>query len=461
MVVNVNRYIYNVGFSVDDIEFGSEPPALFNQLFLGQGEFYDALLKLLPADKNSASKSPLAKLKDAMEIYKTSYDKLMDNYVMAYSSCGTLACCDELKNTGKQSFSTLSNQLSAVRNSYNDGYAGISSEINKAQLNLNNFNLNLDGCRKTITTKNALSEELKKLKEKPKENAAKIIETQKKIDALPTCDTLEIKEEINTAELAVKEYTLTKETLERLWTAFEKPAEDQLLKLVLFNNNMSREHLYYTAPPIYPQGHQLQFGLRISPRDTGSLVTKWNIMPLRNDSTGFDVTVVNKWYVSFSSGVFGSFGKRFKDETYEWQAQPNAGGVITDSAQYKLTGTGNGSSPIGFAALANLGVKLTKGFGVGLGVGAGLSIEDQPKPVYLAGLSLMFGTKQQFNITIGGVAAQVKKLRSELYPNMGQVVYDTKPTGISYKKSLEAGGFIAITYTIFTPGSKRSVISGH
>jgi hypothetical protein len=55
---------------------------------------------------------------------------------------------------------------------------------------------------------------------------------------------------------------------------------------------------------------------------------------------------------------------------------------------------------------------------------------------------------------------QVEKIKTDLYPNMNSTIYDSKPATIEFKKGLEAGGFVSVTYTIFTPGSRRGITSG-
>src|SRR4051812_25522881 len=37
-VININRYLYNVGVSADNINYNSEQPTLFKELFLGEGK---------------------------------------------------------------------------------------------------------------------------------------------------------------------------------------------------------------------------------------------------------------------------------------------------------------------------------------------------------------------------------------------------------------------------------------
>lgn len=36
-VANINRYVYDIDFAADDVQFGSQQPEIFSQLFLGQG----------------------------------------------------------------------------------------------------------------------------------------------------------------------------------------------------------------------------------------------------------------------------------------------------------------------------------------------------------------------------------------------------------------------------------------
>jgi hypothetical protein len=456
-VINVNRYIYDVSFSVDDIDFGSEPPALFNQLFLGNGDYLDGLLKSLAPAEEAFGEDVLAPFTDKLKKFKEKYDQLVDNYVKVYTLHTTLGCREDITQV---TFSELSKELYEVR----ETYFSVSRTISEMQVEADQYlaasKADLERCHATVRRIGALEAEIRELKKNEVKNSKQIAAKQGELESITRCDTTSLKEEVVEKESTQKKIVLAKEAVEEIWIAYIKPTDEQLLQMALFHNNMGRQHLYYLAPPVYPQGHRLSFGLKISPRDTGSsLISKWNSMPLYKDSLGFDVTVVNKFYVSFSSGLFAGFGKNLRDDTYEFQPQVSSGNTVTDSAQYKLVSTGQAAPPFGFAAFANIGFKFDRGFSAGVSVGAGISIEDKPRPVYLGGLSLLFGNKQQFNMTFGVAAMQAKKLKADMYPDISNVVYDTKPS-IEYKKKLEAGGFVAITYTLFTPGSKKGVTSG-
>lgn len=458
VAINLNRYMYDVSFYIDDISFGSEPPALFTNLFLGQGDFIDGLSKLAKPVETAVAEYPWKKLEEALIAFKMNYDALTDNYIRAYSDCETFECCEKIN---KKKFSDYSKELLQLKLMYHATMSEINKMLSDAQKDLGTINTTLEKARADHKKAISLDEEIKKLKDDPKADKKKLAEKQKERAAIILTDTTNTFKQKTYAETAVTTYTQAKETIEKIWADFSKPTEEQLMRMVLFNNNLSKENFSYTAPPIYPQGDRLEFGLKIVPRDTAaSVVSKWNIKPLDRDSTSFAVAVTQKSFVSFSSGIFIGFGNKFRDQTYQWQAQPNSDNVITDSAQYKLISTGNASPPIGFSALAHMGKKLTPGFGMALAIGAGISIEDKPRPVYLGGVSFMFGNQQQFSISTGVACMQVEKLRSEAYPNMNTTVYDSRPASIDYKKGLEAGGFVSLTYIIFTPGARRAVASG-
>lgn len=179
-------------------------------------------------------------------------------------------------------------------------------------------------------------------------------------------------------------------------------------------------------------------------------------MPLYNDSLGLDVFVENKWFVSFSSGPFVGIGKGIRNETYQWQAQPDGTGVISQNSQYKLVETDQKNYPVGFAAFANIGTKLTRGFGIAISPGVGVSIEDRPKPTYLIGPSFMFGEKQQLNISIGALFKKVEKFNPAAYPNLN-TQFATKPSEVEYSSKFAPGGFLSISYTFFSYDRSKSV----
>jgi hypothetical protein len=352
-------------------------------------------------------------------------------------------------------FSTISSQITILKIAYENARLFVNNKLNDIQPKIDKNSKSLNDCRDNLKKKAVLEDSLKMLLVKnPGSKRIKPIKAD--IENL-NCDTNQYLLEIKTHGSNITSFIIQKETLEKIWNSIIKPTDEQIMKLVLFNNNLVAEHFSYTAPPIYPQGNRIRFGLRISPRDSlHSLISKWNIMPLYNDSISFDLPVLYKPYVSFSTGPFLGFGKNLYNESYAWQPQPDNHNVIPDSAQFKLVSTGRIYNPIGFAAIANIGIKFSNFFGLGGSIGVGVTVETKPRPAYLGGVSLFIGNKQQFTVTYGIAAMQMDRLKTDLYPDMTKTLYNSNPGNVSYTKKLEFGQFISITYTAFTLGNTRA-----
>lgn len=242
----------------------------------------------------------------------------------------------------------------------------------------------------------------------------------------------------------------------------DKISNEELMKLILFTDNLIASNFAYISPPIYPKGNLLDIGIEINPVDS-NLLRKLNIAPQDDDSLGIQLFVKKKWYVGFSSGPFVAFGRKntFNQDSYSWQQQPdtiiNGNGIISDSSRYKLAKSGKTTLPVGLAAFANFGLKVTKNVGVGGTVGVGIIIEKNPRPIFFLGASLFLGSDwHQFNISLGAALVQIKD-KSGLYQD--NVLYSTKPTEIEYSKKTVVSGFISVSYTLFSSVNTRKASS--
>jgi len=445
-VVNVNRYIYNIDLVANDVEFGSNPPELFKQLFLGDGNVLDNLLAKLNTDKMIDPKMQITnignakiiandsieKLKNlfilALDSFKEEYNLMLENQLKVYDFCpATIECCDQKHD--KQKFKEFADLILQLKFSYLEYNSGFSSEMARLQKQIEFLNVELDSAN-----------EIGKGKKIATMNKKHVDSIKNKIIQL-------------NQEKASKESV--KADIDIIFESISTIKDEDLMKLVLFNQNMVADHFSYTSPPIFPNSNKLNIGIKFNPVDS-SPIKKWDIMPLVDDSLGLEILVKDKWFISFSSGPFVGLGKSIQDDTYGWQAQLDSNGVISDASPYKLVNTGNSGLPIGLAAYANMGTKLTTGFGIGLSVGVGVVIEKDPKPVYLLGGSLYFGGKQQLNITGGVSLMHVDRLKSELYPNLSGNLYSNKSTQIEYSSELRIGGFISVSYTLFSMDRTRN-----
>lgn len=400
-IININRYIYNAGFIVDDIDFGSETPAIFNQLFLGQGDWMTTLISKAAGMVETDTASLLKKLRN----FKYKYDNLLQKKIQAHSICDRGAkCCEDIQSVD---FPAMAKEL---------------------------FEIKLEFGEQSVTIKQELAE--------AKEDLATLKKNKAPDD------------EIEDQESLVRSLESVQADFEKLFASFAQLTDEDLMRLVLFNNNFVADHYRYISPSIYPQGNRLSIKMGITARDS-SLVRKWNIMPVVYDSVFIDIPVLLKPFVSFSVGPFFGLSEKLKSD--EFEAKPKSvGGVVSDSAKYEIVSTGPRAGPLGIAALGTFGMKLSNMFGLGISAGAGVNIQPKPRPAYLAGLTVFAGDRQQFNLTGGMVITQVDRLRTGLYES--GVVYDARPE-ISYNRKTETGFFLSLTYTVFTPSSRKGITS--
>lgn len=451
-VININRYLYDIGFSADDNEFGSEPPALFNQLFLGQGGFVEGLLQNLNKSMNLMTDSQTSppdfqEFTTALVEFMSVYNSLVEKRLTAFSACpGDLpACGTDIED--KVTYMELTESLLTLKVAYHANSSVLTASIAQLSTKIAAAQKAFDECQKKTED---LTTELK-AETTPSKRAK--IETE-----IKNLKCQEKEKELTDLKETKKLQESLKSDSEKLWEIFSKITDEDLMKLVLFQNNLVQEHFSYTSPPIFPAGNYLTIGLGITPSDS-SLAKKWNIMPLAADSFGVSLFVKGKTYVSFSSGPFLLLGGSVRHHTFGWEPQPDQDGVISDSSQYKLVPTGKGSQPIGLSAFANLGIQVTRGIGIGLSPGVGITIEEKPRPAYLFGLSLLLGEQRQFNVTAGGLLTYADRLKSGLYPDMGNRLYASKPPTIEFNRELKKGGFIALSYTFHTLHKTRSTKS--
>lgn len=443
-ILNVNRYLYNIDLAADNVHFGNQPPLLFRQLFLGESA--DSLIGTLTGNTKKSVLTSIPRVKlflAAYATFKKSYDSLRNNQLKAFSTCPQDLPC----NCGQLSFSELSNQLTALKDAYVAAQAALSDVKTKKEQELETCTEN----EKNNDARAVIESKLKELRKAKNPDQKKIKELQDQLEDLPGCD----KETKKVYENERDEAVSTSKTLEEIFKVITSLSEGELFRLILFNNNLKADDFVYSAPPIFPQGNRLELALKIAPNDTAK---KLMITPLHNDSLFLDLPVLYKPYISFSSGLFYAGGRKLESDQYAFRAVAEDGVTgYTDTAQYTLVNTGSSRTSLGFAALANMGMRLGYSWGAGVSAGVGLTIEENPRPAYLVGLSAYWGDRSQFNLTFGCAMLRVNRLKKDLYPN--EAVYSPKPD-IQYQKPLRAGFFVSLSYAVFELEKKRAVRSG-
>lgn len=251
------------------------------------------------------------------------------------------------------------------------------------------------------------------------------------------------------------------DVLDTLWYSFEKSIPtDYIMRQIIFRNNMIRENMSYTSPPIFPYGDRLGLVIQMPVADT---VKRMGTMPANTTTFSVDFPVFGKPLFSFSAGSF--LGFFVNKRTYEWQQVPTPGSnTVQPTSPYRLAYTGPGALPAGLDGMANLTWRVNcfknwkhpmnnVWFGITGGVGA---VVDQPtvRIGYLLGGTFSFGTYQQFHIGIGAMAMNVNVLKDDLSTAQ---YYQSQPTESPYNTKLQPGGFLSVSYTVFSPRSSGTM----
>ncbi len=432
-IININKYLYTASTSYEDIVYTSDIPSIFNILFLGENldpafENFSSpkrniasLINTSTEDKNLIAANDTGELlrlekelKKSLFDYKSEIDKLSENYLKAFSIClPDVKCCEDLVD----------------KNTFN--------ELNRRRIELS---LTSDSyLLKINTTITHLEKEVKLLEESLKTSKNKT-EIEKQIKAINT---------------TIGSLTEIKTEIESLNTIFETITEEQLMGLVHFKNNLVSQNFEHITPTIYPNGDKLSLTVSITPNANENM-KKWLTMPLSDEQFSLDLRVRKRWQYSFSTGPFLALSEKLRPETYDWEPQPN-GNVIQSDPQYKLQSTGREGLPVGIAAFANLGTKLSDFYGLGFSVGAGASIADKTNIAYFAGFTQFFGHDNQFNVTTGISILQIKELKTELYPDVENRLYDNI-INLEYNKKFATGFFVSLSYAVFNPSSKAKKV---
>jgi hypothetical protein len=244
--------------------------------------------------------------------------------------------------------------------------------------------------------------------------------------------------------------------IDSLWNQFEKNiSTDYIMRQIIFHNNLVKQNLTYTSPPIYPYGDRLGLVMQITPSDS---MIKMGTAPIQSEAISLDFTVSDRPLFSFSAGTFAGIGLNSK--TYEWQQIPSAGSnTIQSNSPYTLVKTGNGSAPIGFDGMANVTwpwflshCKWARN-NIRLGISGGVGAVVTPTPIrigYLIGGTASVGLYQQFHFSAGVNFMNVNTKKDDLN---NSYIYSSNPGIDVYNQKIGVGAFISISYTIFSPKS--------
>jgi hypothetical protein len=418
-VIHVNTYIKDVKVTAEDLEYESTAPALFNDIFGGTGTLMESIEKKYAAqagkaDDRSVIEKAMDQFSNDLSQFLKKINKLKDIRNLVFYQC-----CESNINCGEQldyNFGGLANDLTSIQIQYNKLTLMLKNESDKkAKLMADTAKLN------GTIKKPPKGADLNKLKADLKTTTEELSKIQPNL------------EDINTQ-------------LSATWAAFTKPDEAQLRSLVTFNKNYLKQNFTFSTPPIFPQGNRMKLTLNIDSRDS-NFIYKEGIQPTDHQQVQIEGPVLHKWFVCFSSGPFVCIGNEFYQTNYEFQRVPSYGNVVNDTSKYMLTASGKTNPPVGLAGFAHFEKKFAETWGFGANLGVGLTIEPNPRLAYMVGPSFFIGDRHQFSISAGVSGMQVDVLRKDLYPDY--LVYDKTPD-LEYSKKLAVGGFISVTYTVFT-----------
>ncbi len=207
--------------------------------------------------------------------------------------------------------------------------------------------------------------------------------------------------------------------------------EKQLRDGLLLELSVVKENFQYTSPPIELVADLMNFTIQITPRSKEDFST-----PLPSETRSFSIHVRRiKPHITFSTGLFGA---QLKDDNYVVQPV-----LATDTVQsYRLQKEQEGKWGLGIHALAHLSWQVAPAISWGFNAGAG--IDNTSSVRYMLGGSVLFGVKNRIAVNGGLVLGEVKKLSDSIeafrtYPN-------TYKPELSYKKCLQTGGYVSLTY---------------
>ncbi|MDN3586109.1 hypothetical protein QWY86_05485 [Pedobacter aquatilis] len=453
-IAGINRYLYDVEVTVDDITFKSDTPALWSSYFGGTGNLAGVLAdKLKTVDEHQVggedeNEDPSGLINE-LQIFEDDYNKLLEYQLKAYLLCPTAKCCGEALPT--EDFSYYSKQLTNIN------YKLLQLELTTLKGVPGGVELNEKITAKQATydkmeTACALTDKIEVLTK----DISKLKESEKdKIDSLNKILT-PLKTELSKLGLACDKAAKTKLSEELLTLrnslpfrqAMDKvrgalPTIDDLRKLYLFDKNIARENFFYRLPPIYPEGEKLALTIDINARDT-DIATKMGFLPTYHDKFNLNFSIRSKTTFSFSSGPFVNVFANNSLKSYDWISVPSSGNLVDANASYRLVENGSPAVPYGLGAFANVGRRFGGDFGLSLTFGVGASIEEKPLPTFMLGLTPSFGIDNRILISFGIAASQSRTVKSELY---GSNLYATQPT-LEYRKQFRPGAFISLSYAI-------------
>lgn len=422
IVMNVNRYLYEVKVATDDVELTSRDTLdLFKGLGLGDAsKLLDYLTKLSKGGDGFA----LMEEKEELFINKTrSFTKKLFEIektrigLYNYGACNEIKCytCDNAVD--KHPIDEMLADLRDIKIEY----LKISSSLNTKIVELTEFKNcpnDVDRFTDSLKKPNLDLKKKKRFEERIKE-----------------CNGINYNDEM--AKLDT--YKTRKAAIDSLMTMIYKIKTEELISSIMTVNNAYKDHYYFVSPPIYPGGHRLNLSLNIRPITN----PKTSYMPMYADSISIEAFVKGKWAITFSSGpFFNNFNSEYSE--YGWKPI-----IEDDSTRYKLDVIGKSKTSYGLATFANFGLPLNRSLALGISSGVGLTISSEPKPAFFLGGHLAIGDKSQFVVS-GGISVSIAKSLNTDFYNLQQS-YPNDKTELHYSTTPATGCYISLSYAFLTP----------
>lgn len=417
------------------------------------------------------------KLKKLSEAFQTSldtfiqlYDGFLDKKINAYSICtNSFPCC---KDNPELTYSVFDTRIKNITEKYMSLRAFINNTNNAASKELTTpdpiikiqrdtlkiiYTDSLDKKGNPILTDTGSAKKMYKVKKDTLLQGKPFIPVVQKTDTISVTSAdyiisnnvitgFKFRHLPDTTKAAKPKAAANKisfDEVDSLWINFEKISSADIMRFILFNNNMVSENMSYTSVPIIPYGDRMGLTLTVGPTDS---VVKMGIMPTSVDNISFDFPIYRKTLFNFSTGTFIALDNVAKSPTYEYQ-QIHVNNTIPPGSPYRLVQNDPGALPIGFDALANTSWRLFGSFNIGISGGVGVITDPAIRLAYLAGGTISVGNYQRFHFTAGIAGIQVKRLNADTDMNL---LYQSNPGSVSYITTLQHSWFLSATYTVFS-----------
>lgn len=469
---NINRFRYNAAISSTHVQFDSESSPLFNEYFIGdingllgnlieEAEPSGAIegrsgMESLTEDKKKETQKVLdglAKLAERVKCLNEDLRKFNDYFYRIYMQCQRFPCCNDVASNN--AILMLGEKL-----------GGIKALLNGLLLPIRQKNKRLEELEKTCNEHEKLKNEINQLvkKEESLKNEVTKLKSEGKDTKEKEQELKQEQEKRKKKEAALSKMKCDKDQIKKLKKEVKPfaqlmhiesklPSESDFKRIALQFNSINAYANQYVKTIPQLRGSRLDLGFYIQEKDTvrnidGSVTDPTIDSRFLNRIDSISIPVIKRWLISFSSGPFVGHGDRISPPRYIYQPLPSGSTVISSTPSlYRIVESGRDEEPLGISGLINLQYQTKRAFGLGLSAGVGLSIEDNPKPAYLGGGSIMLGQRRQIVITAGLMITKVGEFNNSLLG--GNITYEDTSQPIEYNNVIRSGGFFSITYTPF------------